>query len=396
MKLLSLKEYENLKEKNRKEWLKYCFDICEIYNWERIKIAKIAEMYNYLTEITFINNGKKYAEEYLKIVNFDSKNDYLVAGLKSQYHSTLNRLIYTEDEEEIAKIIEESKCDLAKLRQKVASFIRLFMSNLTEEEQKKLSESLNSKIKKESIKREEERKEKAKITAKEKATAKEQEKIILIESLFKPVLKNKMTDKELIRQISRPSYNRYLEALRKYSPDFYNKYMKKLEKDKQLSELMEKELDIEIKNIYNHIVNGIETEEGLRDFDMVDYYKLYGKYNNYLIDYIRNNRHKLSTNEIKTLKAFHHLNVLNDEVLNTKRINDFKETILEFNCQKDQYGYLIPNSGITISKEEKENMIKYLKDNKIPITNKTTRALINRYKANALNKPKVKIRKPNN
>ena len=333
MKILSFKEYEDLKGKSRKKWLKYCFDICETYNWDSQKIAEIAAMYNYLTEITFINNGEKYAREYLKIEKFDSKNEDLVPRLDSENPSTLNGLTSTEDKED--------------------------------------------------------RKEKNKI-------AKDQERILLIESLFKPVLKNKMTDKQLIRQISRSSYNRYLELLKKYSPDFYGKYIKKLEKEKQMNELMEKKLDIEIKNIYNHIVNGIETEEGLREFDMVDYYKLYGKYNNYLIEYIKNNCNKLSINEIKTLKSFHQTNVINDEVLSPKKINDFKETIIEFNCQKDQYGYLIPNSGITISREEKENMLKYLKDNKIPITNKTTRALINRYKASMLNKPKVKTRKPNN
>lgn len=394
MKLLSSKEYEELKRKNKKDWLKYCFDICETYNWNAKKIKNISTSYGYLTEMTFINNGKKYIEEYLKL-DLYSKNDPLVPGLNTKYNSTLNKLIYIENEEEITELIQESKCDLTSLRNKIPGFIRLYMNSLTEDEQKELTESLENKIKKESKRREKERKEKVKLATKERIASREKEKIMLIESAFKEVLRNEITEKQLIKQISRASYKRYLEILKEYSPEFYNKYIKKLEKDKQKRELMQKELNIEIENLYNNIVNGIDTEEGLREFDVVDYYKLYRKYNNYILDYIRNNEQNLGAEKITVLKKFYS-NILYDEALNAKKIIEFKETIFEFDCKQDRFGFLIPNSGITISLEEKEKMLKYLKDNKIPITNKSIRALINRYKNKALNKSKVKTRKPNN
>ena len=383
MKLLSLIEYENLKEKNKQEWLKYCYDVCETYNWNRKKIERISGMYGYLTETGFISNGKKYIEEYLKPVNLNSKDESLVPSINSKYNSILNKLIYTEDEEEISKLIKESSCDLETLRQNIPGFIRLYMCILTETEQKKLTINLESKIKKESEKEEEINK------------TSELEKIMLIENLFNPVLKNKMTEKELARQLSINVYNKYLETLKKCSPAFYKKYINKLKNDKKANEIINKELDTEIKKLYSHIVNGIETEEGIRDFDIIDYYKLYGKYNKSILEYIRNNIEKLNVQEIRVLKSFYHYNILSDEVLRKKGIEDFKETIIEFNCKEDKFGFLIPNSGIIIPIEEKENMLKYLKDNKIPVTNKTTRALINRYKENVLNKSIVKTRKPN-
>jgi len=135
--------------------------------------------------------------------------------------------------------------------------------------------------------------------------------------------------------------------------------------------------------IYNelaiNIKNGVITDTGIRDFDLVDYFLfLKGEDIPHVpISYINlvNQRDYLIIRSF--FRKFKDLLPIN--------INNFLESKFEINPQKDENGFPIPGTGRILTKEELEAIINYLKDNNIPLYDKVVYQAVRKYANNTLN-----------
>ena len=181
-------------------------------------------------------------------------------------------------------------------------------------------------------------------------------------------LKSYLSEKD----ISITLFYKYLDIIKKHDLKKYNQY-KKFEEIKQKNK--SKNLVKAAKEVGNHLEEGYEENGEHRDFDIIDYF-LITKYKLYEI-YTSGSR-VLSKNQLTLLKKFKINNETADEVNRADKvaIRDEKRIV---GVQFDKNNKPIPNTGRIITEEEKENLIKYLTENKIPINRFTYRALMKRY-----------------
>ena len=395
--ILSKEKYKELKKNNKEGWLKYCYELCDYYKWEKYQILEVAKEYNYANGAPLINNGRKYARDFLNMKEEEIrefKKPYNLNSVNTKYNSVLNKIIKIDNKEEIKKTIEKSGCNLADLLYKVPTFLRIHKKELTDSEKDYYEKELKNKIMPSYIKWKKELKEKNIINRKEKTIQQEKELVPLIEELFIQLINNKVTEKELKSKLNYNTYKKYLRILKTYSNDLYKEYTKKISEDKNTEENMFLELDNIIDELIRKLVNGITTENGTRNFDIIDFYTEYEKYINYTPNYLKRRETVLTNAEIRLLRTFYKKNIEDDKELNNKTREDFINSIYYFDYKKDKNGFPIPNTGKTVGKQEKKYMLVYLKEKNIPITKKTTTAMVNRYKFNMtkINKEE-KIRK---
>lgn len=129
-----------------------------------------------------------------------------------------------------------------------------------------------------------------------------------------------------------------------------------------------------IKQMMCLIENGIKTNDGIRNFDIIDFFELLRMdlmYIDRICKYCNFNAY-----EITLYKHFVGLN--NFENRRIELIN-FLNNNQEFNLKKDDKGNLILGSGVMLSKEEKEKLVEYLKDIGVPLNHKNLILASKRY-----------------
>lgn len=125
----------------------------------------------------------------------------------------------------------------------------------------------------------------------------------------------------------------------------------------------------EIQKIARMIKNGIKTKNGIREFDLLDYYL-----NTYVsFGVIRNviNEIEFSKEELESLRVFL------KKYMYTKFI--VKETIY-----KERVTVLLNNLPYVITKEDKDIVFEFLEENNIPLSDKTYIIALRRYLNNEL------------
>ena len=372
MEYLSKEKYKQLKKSNKEEWLKYCYDLCIDCNWTKSKLTKYKEMYDYIDDNSLIEAGKRYAKKYLhysteEITAMIRKKH----NINTKYKDLIGQIIELTDEKEIAELFDNYT--IYNLFNKIEYYIKHYKKDLTSEEQNKLLTKTLEKIR--PIIEEKELNKKNK--AKERQRERDKEAL----EKFKEVINGNLTEKELINNLGKKRFNRLLDVLKEIDNDFYNMYIKTVnwQNIEQEQEQQNKIFKIHqmIYEIVNYLKNGIEEDNKLRKFDIVDFYLLYK-------DDIKEIYKQISEcisikDDIKLIKNF-----INENVYYSKKIfAGYKKRLVEgidrINCEKDERELLIPNTGIVIPIEEKKSWFEYLERNNIPVTDKTYNAMRKRY-----------------
>lgn len=151
-----------------------------------------------------------------------------------------------------------------------------------------------------------------------------------------------------------------LKFIKENDPEFYNIIVKKQNDGMQV-------INEKVKSLSYYLRNGINN----RAFDVIDFYLIYKMD----IEVLRNVVQNMTLDNKYTLLRFLSSNI-RLERLNVKVILN---TLVEVNCEMDENGDLIKGTGFVIPRKIRENAIKFLEKNKIPLNDITYRTLINRY-----------------
>ncbi len=355
------------------ELLKYYYDICEKLEWSVKKINEYADKLGIPSE-----NLKEYAREYA----------IRVLGIS---------------EFELQDMISEIRIKNAKQNIKPSRYVEACKLLIKEDDIDKIKDifqmfEIKPNILKETVKRSERFKEQFKnvenfqeiILAKTK----------MYENLLKSENKNNLTKTEtrsskLIREFINGNYNSkeefiskknmsfrefsfYLGAVKKGNNELFQEYQKKLKLLEQKNKI--KSLAY-IPEILNMLKNGVIDSNGqVREFDLIDYFMMVDLDFESLVKGIRED---ISVEDLKIFRKFTQRNKYFTENFQTE-INEFLNSTLEVNCEFDNNGNSIANSGRIITQEEKTKIMEFLIENHIPLNRRTFSIALKRYLNNNL------------
>lgn len=175
------------------------------------------------------------------------------------------------------------------------------------------------------------------------------------------------------------TFSSYLLFIKQNDEETYDKYLyyqEKINRDKFTR------VYTGWKTVINGLKNGVIENGKVREFDIVDYYDAVKVNIDELVKILKNSGN-IDYEDIITLKLFASKNKLGKK-LSDKAIEQIYQMEEEINLKKDSNGYLIPNTGRIITKEEKELVINYLIDNKIPLYSGIYAIALKKYLDNTL------------
>lgn len=187
---------------------------------------------------------------------------------------------------------------------------------------------------------------------------------------------NYLTLTEFFRkeEVDKNTFNDAINAIILYDEKLYNTYSEELEKRAKKQE----EIDIKTgKEILKLMENGVELEDGTtRPFDAIDYYMITKTDPSKMVNVLRKNASNLELLNLKKFKA----QQMYDVKLSIDTIDMAFNQKYVFDCKQDKKGNLLLNTGREISEQEKLDILNYLVENDIPITQNIFYAGIRRIK----------------
>ena len=392
-----LKRRKKTCEELKETYYRKCFEFFDLANGDRDKLNEISKQQGIavitICEYAYLYASKNlcYTKEDLDSIYGYSLNLENIKDMKRDVFPTdINNLfldlMVEENEEKIIELIKNRygnsySCNL-KLR--VSNFVIAYFPSKKDY----LIDSLRKKIDiyRDYIKEqndlilEEERKEELKNKELEEQRFYNDTKIFL-ESFIAGDFANKLEFCQK-NNLKMEILDKIIELSEKYDPKNCQKYKDKI--DNQRNRRFAIIIGL-IYKIINYLKNGIEYIDGsIKSFDIIDYYLLTKLDFDFLLKTINEFNVKLSIDEYKILKTFFAKNK------NATKDN-FKDIAKILNPDSIQ---IVGNRTILI--EEKQLIVKYLKDNKIPQNIVTYNLCLRRYldcnlKTNT--KDNIKVRK---
>ena len=122
------------------------------------------------------------------------------------------------------------------------------------------------------------------------------------------------------------------------------------------------------KSIIDKIKNGVELEDGTkRDFTIIDYYLSTKLSLDELFNLIKKD---LTAADVRAFRNFASKNS-NIQLWGEQRIENYYNTDITLGIKFDSNNKIIPNSGHTLTQEEKEYIIKYIRLLNVPLCQQT-------------------------
>lgn len=173
-------------------------------------------------------------------------------------------------------------------------------------------------------------------------------------------------------------YLRALRVLNTFNEPLYEEY-------KNFTKSKSKQIFVSIisngKKMVNELKNGVLLENGdVRDFDIIDYYNLTTLKLQEFLNIIKS---ELTPQEIVLYRRFANANGR----INTLDLQQLYNQRQVFGVEFDKNNNPIMGTGREIQKEEKENIVNYLKESKLPLTINVYNAAFKRWKNGYLNMP---------
>lgn len=196
--------------------------------------------------------------------------------------------------------------------------------------------------------------------------------------LISEFIQNEFTIEEFVKakQMSASEFQRALKVVESCDLDLYSQYsFLQSERNKKRF----RQISISLQEIAFLIKEGISLDDNTtRKFDLIDYYQR-TSLNMTELRKVLNNI-SLTSQEKKTIFGF--ISKLKDD--KPLNISSILESNVEINLKKDEHGTLIPGSGRIVTKQEKQSIIDWLRDNHLPCTRFLYRDAFNRYKKGQL------------
>lgn len=315
-------------------------------------------------------------EEYSKIKNNHIKKKIQISLVDrrgiSRYKKALDSLLNAQTFDEIIAIINIPDLNVSSLARAVPDYIITYHNG-----NKEIRDALKSKIKMYTDYISEKRKEQKQKELDEEKIKKNLEKL----SIAIPVITEFINDFESRtigefcekNNITKDVFEEYATIIKEYESSLYDIYNEKINNMNRQRYAI---IIIEIKNIIEGLKNGIEENGIKRPFDIIDYYNITKIP---LEKILVLSKEVLLSDEYNILKRF-----ANENINNQKHNPSIKSQIMSqkviIKYEKDKKGDPIPGTEEIFSNEEKEKLINYLNQKKVPINLKTYNIIYRRYR----------------
>lgn len=312
--------------------------------------------------------AKEYAVSYLKYSPMEykwqrskaglSKNNELKAKMSSEM---LFEILLTENnKDDVNYIIDYSGIEINNdTFKKIERYINEHHKTKSLEEKQAIYQNIGKKIYRYKKKIDD---DKVNVIKKDK-DIKNKEKILEAKEVVEAYLSSDISYKTLNSYcdaigMRKEYFYRYTLVVKEYLPELYKKYEDKVLKNKNNGG--DKQLR-ETKLITDLILFGVNTSNGSRSFDLIDYYSLTDM--SYM-EFLRTAQKILSKDDYLKVRIFmgKHKDLHNYLKQVSKSIN----MDVEFSCKKDEFGLPIKGTGRMLTLNEKEKIIEIYKKYNIP------------------------------
>ena len=375
--------WENKEEK--KIVLQFIYNYCEKNNYYDDKIEELSDWCG-LSGSKLESLAKEYALNYLGFSAEEyrqKRNEYGRFKLQNVRENRVSyskriydKLLNATEVEEIIEIINTSGINISTLKSSIGNYVIVHHNG-----DSKIKEDLKSKIKMYTDYISQEKNEQKQKQIEEAKSKEIDEKLPLaIESITKFI-----NDADCYTidyfcykyTFDKKTFEEYVTIIREYQTDLYNTY------DKKISDIQKQRYAIlanQIKYIIDRLKHGIEEYDVNRPFDLVDYY---GVTKIPLEDILKLAKNIVSQSELTILRKFVNQNI-NGVNNNPNVIKQIMSERVIIKYEKDKKGQPIPGTEELFGDEEKEKLINYLKERKIPINLKTYNIVYRRYRNGTL------------
>jgi len=353
----------------------FSYKLCEILKFHSSKINEVANMLN----IPYYDI-RNYAENH-KIKEGVSKEDFILFYHSEQF---CDKIKFTP--EQIKKYYEllnsvDLRTRMHIVKELKPNYIAVaeFSQNHINPNTKEISDKLKSYISevneifdaKENLKKQEELKIKLEERKRELEQKKTEQKMELLPIAKETIRAFIESDTKTIKEycelfnISENMFERYVEVVKEYDLDLFNKY---LERTSNISKQSYAVIMSKAKSIIDKIKNGVELEDGTkRDFTIIDYYLSTKLSLDELFNLIKKD---LTAADVRAFRNFASKNS-NIQLWGEQRIENYYNTDITLGIKFDSNNKIIPNSGHTLTQEEKEYIIKYIRLLNVPLCQQT-------------------------
>lgn len=349
---------------------KYCYDYWNQSKWDTNKLLNIKNAVGIKDDELAIKVIRKYARTYATdVLNISHEKFYDEIEKKKNFYNKYFRLfeilsdVDINDKDRIIEVFNnyKGKIALTKIKDQIADYVLSYRKK-----EVSLTSDLTKKI---------EIYKEYKKSISNKGKKKQNENDLEVATTFvSTFIDSEYSNKDkFCEKIKLPieGFNKYVDLIKKHDNNLYNSYIKKIESESN------KEFDL-LTSLILTILKRIQEN----DFDLVDYYLITKHHFKNLNEFDKVCRNVLANktitkDEYGLIKHFLLKNACfkSDNNLCTDlkpmKVKKIMSTYDEIDTQVDKYGNDIKGSGRVITTEEKEDMIKFLKDNNVPINSKT-------------------------
>lgn len=364
----------------KKNMCKFCYDISEEYKWINIEIDDYCNKHN-IIPLSLKNMAREYTLEVLKLdenkreehwnKKLAYRKDYNLNQAKDigAFAKMFIQLSEIDGNEEVIKFLESIDKKSNKIKQELVKFISSY--NISDDVKNNLINKVeiyhdylvnNRKM------------------AQEKKKEEEQDKYIkenletarsIINEYINSQYEDIVTYCDNIN-LDKKMFDKYLNLIKENDEKIYNNY---LEHEERVKKQQHDDLVFRALKVIDMMKNGVDQNGIKKEFDLIDYYRYlplgFDRMLRIVRDSINIEDYKLLGSYIETVKT--------DRELSENEINCIYNTKTITGIQFDEEKKIIPGTGREITKEEKQNIINYLKVNNIPVTNKTYNIIYKRW-----------------
>lgn len=375
---------------------KFCYDASEELRWINENINKYCFEHNILPG-SFNCLARQYMLDVLKMneIEQEEHKNKRLSYRKNHILNNINekngifanlyiKLLEINDNDEIITLFTEVNREFKVIKHGLINFLMSY--NIPDDKKDEILNKLNiyADYLNENRKRESDLK---KIEQKNKYIEENLDKARLIVNEYLDSNYNDINQYCLNENLEKKVFDKYLELVKNNDEQLYVRYLQRIEDDKNkvYEDLLARTLIV-----IDLIKNGVVENVVKREFDLVDYYKYLPLGFDRMMKIVRES---INPDDYKLLGAFVG-KYKTERELSDFEINNIYNTKTIINVQFDEENKIIPGSGREITIEEKQNIIKYLKDNNIPVTNKTYNIIYRRWLSGELifNSEKEKVK----
>jgi len=386
------KEDPNNLEK-KKKFYEICYEEYKRAEWYTKKLKTIATQ-NDMNVEEIKKNAVDYAMNYLNISKEEFRYDVYAHNGKSKkyaqrpeskYNVLLQTLLHipTKNENEIIETIEKTNIGIHHLKSLITTFSIVYYTEQKDEIEKNLKEKINvyaeynnkKRLHKQEILKQQKLMLQQEIEKKDLDYAK-----FYVQMFLERHYDSKATFLETTYpKITEQEFERLVKIIEHQDPILFTTYKERMIQIKNLNYLYI--LNV-VTNIFNLIKNGIqESYDTIREFDIIDYYLLTDMPFKKFISVIRDT---LTTEEIKFLHGFFNKNQ-SAQIYDPNVVTLIREEIKTYSIPIKTKDNTISVIKRTLSLEEKNNILEFIKKNRLPLNYKLYATEVNRYFKGYLN-----------